>query len=163
MKNKEKIIASGSNIIATDKKDKEKINKYIKKRMQRPKYEKIYFKDLLGQTLIRVEGAKKHSDTINFHTEFNSFAMYHDQDCCEVVFVENICGDIEDILHAPISMVEEVTNVEDEPLNKNEDSYTWTFYKIGTHKGSITIRWYGSSNGYYSEKVDFFKIAKEQE
>jgi hypothetical protein len=44
----------------------------------------------------------------------------------------------------------------DGPEMKDE-SYTWTFYNFATFKGFVTVRFYGSSNGYYSEEVSFKK------
>ena len=51
--------------------------------------------------------------------------------------------------------------VAEERSNSNEDSSgseTWSFYLIGTNDGWCNFRWYGSSNGYYSESVELYKI-----
>lgn len=37
-------------------------------------------------------------------------------------------------------------------------SGTWTFYTLATKRSSVTLRWYGESNGYYSEDVDFKQV-----
>lgn len=74
----------------------------------------------------------------------------------------DIVGDIEDLIGSPILLAEEITHDNINPngvdVPKNQDSFTWTFYKLSTIKGSVTIRWYGKSNGcYYSEEVKFIK------
>lgn len=55
-------------------------------------------------------------------------------------------------------MAEVATNKNENPPGVPEkkyqdDSFTWTFYRLATVKGYVTIRWYGESNGYYSEEV----------
>ena len=89
------------------------------------------------------------------------YEMFHDYDCCENVYIEDICGDINNLIGSKIIMAEEVINRDLSPLNKFDESYTWTFYKFATVKGYVTIRWYGESNGYYSEEVDFAIKDKE--
>ena len=86
--------------------------------------------------------------------------MYHKQSCCEAVYLESIVGELEDILNSLILIAEEVSNQLLPPKisDYEPESYTWTFYNFSTINGSVQLRWYGSSNGYYSECVDFEKL-----
>jgi len=81
--------------------------------------------------------------------------LHHHQDCCESVSIEDIVGDLDDLVGTPLLVVEErVSNNEDGTDDMYAESYTWTYYSFRTIKGSVDIRWYGCSNGYYSESVD---------
>lgn len=116
---------------------------------------------LIGKTLMSVE---KTDDEINFFTtDGERFCMYHSQDCCETVYIESIVGDLNDLVGSPILLAEEVTHQGENPEcvtpPEYQDSFTWTFYKLATAKGYVDIRWYGDSNGYYSESVDLWRYA----
>lgn len=127
------------------------------------------FEELIGKTIISIIGMKSDSDNIIFKTSDNeTYVMGHYQECCESVLVDDICGDVDDLINSPILIAEERTS-EDNPKEIEDyeyDSYeyyedvhhTWTFYHIATIKGYVEIRWYGESNGFYSENVDFYKI-----
>ena len=105
--------------------------------------------DMLGKTFSRVvsDGYE-----VTFENDEVRYVLYHDTDCCESVYVEDIIGDIEDLEKLPLLIAREDTNAEGEEL-PNEESYTWTFYNFATFKGYVTIRFLGTSNGYYSEDV----------
>jgi hypothetical protein len=118
------------------------------------------FEDLIGKTLLSID---KGGDVIFFHCEDGStYRMYHSQDCCESVTVDDICGDLNDLIGSPIIRAsEDVSRENPGGVTKDcQDSFTWTFYNIATAKGHVTIRWYGESDGYYSESVDFELLAK---
>jgi len=113
------------------------------------------FEDMKGRILSKIV---YEDDEIHFHlTDTHYVRMYHQQDCCESVYVEDIVGDLDDLVGSPLLLVEEVSNYEpEEPADDpyGERSETWTYYRLATAKGDVSIRWFGCSNGYYSESVD---------
>lgn len=123
-------------------------------------FNRTVFEPLLRKTIIKIEGAEKDSEEILFTTETGDvFRMYHEQDCCEDVRVEDVGGDIHNLIGSPILLAEEVTNEGD--ANNYGDTCTWTWYHFATIKGYVTIRWYGESNGYYSESVNYEWVKKK--
>ena len=123
----------------------------------------VEFTELVGKTLTNISGKVGGDEELEFTASDGSkYVMFHLQDCCESVQVEDICGDLRDLLDSPILEAEEATNRDEDPegcvREYRPDSFTWTFYKLRTIKGGVTIRWYGTSNGYYSEGVSFARI-----
>ena len=113
--------------------------------------------DMLGVTLKSVTGAEG-DDEIHFVAEDGrEWLMFHRQDCCEHVRVEEVIGDTSDLIGAPLVEAECVSNHEGDPAPEFPESWTWTFYKLRTEKGCVTLRWLGESNGYYGEGVDFVR------
>ena len=110
---------------------------------------------ILDSTMRKVwRGTYWGNDALYFEQEDGvRFVLTHIQDCCEDVEIESIDGDLDDLIGEPLLMAEEIIKV---------DGDTWTFYKFATVKGYVTIRFYGSSNGYYSERVDWFYLSEDE-
>ena len=125
----------------------------------------VPFNTLLGKTFKDVYETQDESgdDEILFELDDCKFyKMCHQQDCCEDVHIESIVGDLNDLIGSPILLAEESTRSSDYD-QEQYDSATWTFYKLATAKGYVDIRWFGSSNGYYSESVDLFECEDNDE
>lgn len=112
-------------------------------------------RDLIGKTLTSVK--RIGDEEILFSADDGSeFKLYHERDCCESVTIDDVIGDLSDLIGSPILAAEEATSHEGQP--PDDDSVTWTFYKFATRKGYVDVRWCGESNGYYSESVDFVRL-----
>lgn len=120
-------------------------------------------KELLGKVFQRVEITRNEegkSDEIIFVvSDDEKYRMYHYQDCCESVVIDDIVGDIDDLVDSPITLSEESGNSGETEWG----SETWTFYKLATVKGYVDIKWWGESNGYYSEGVDVVRVGSDQD
>jgi hypothetical protein len=108
-----------------------------------------------GQTPIEIDGMHEGSQEVVIKTKEGGKLVLSDPGDYSTVEIVQVDGDPLDLLGLPLEMAEEVSNVEPGPTDeqlRNDDSFTWTFIKFATVAGYVTLRWYGSSNGYYAEQ-----------
>lgn len=120
--------------------------------------------ELVGKTITNIQrndkgtvGYNSGEEIIFTMSDGSRYAMYHEQDCCESVYIDDIVGDLNDLLNSPLTLASEDYNSNNSKA-EDDESFTWTFYNFATVKGYVTIKWYGSSNGYYSESAQISKI-----
>lgn len=123
-------------------------------------YDNEQLKLMVGQTPIEINGMREGSEEVTITTrEGGKLTLRYEQDCCASCSICQVDGDPLDLLGLPLAMCEEDGNVPEHDMSteKGDDSYgdesfTWTFVKFASTAGYVTLRWYGSSNGYYSEQ-----------
>lgn len=110
---------------------------------------------MVGETIVSVSGNRHDEEFVVRTTSGLVFTFYHSQDCCEDVYLEEIIGDIDDLIGHTVVMAEETCS-NDEVVGVScyqGESFTWTYYRMATERGLVVLRFFGSSNGYYSESV----------
>ena len=71
----------------------------------------VPFSTLIGKTLTKIVGGKN-DDEIRFTTaDGREYRMYHAQDCCEYVYVEDIIGDLDAMIGEEIITAEEIVGL----------------------------------------------------
>ena len=109
--------------------------------------------EMLGKTITKIT---TDVDLVRFDmSDGSEYLFTHFQDCCETVDLNEIHGDVDDLVGNPLLIAEVVTEQSDH--SRSWGSETWTFYKFATVKGHVTLRFLGESNGYYSEEVDLIR------
>ena len=109
--------------------------------------------DMVGRVFTSVT---QDGETMVFENATERFRFFHYQDCCESVVIDDIVGDLSDLVGEPLLMAEEVSG--EAPVEFDEmrhECVEWTFYKFATRRGYVDVRWMGESNGYYSTSVSF--------
>lgn len=118
-------------------------------------YAKEGLSQLLGKKVSSVEGEKGCEEFFLYFEDGSVLRLYHHQECYEDVWLEDVCGDVNDLVGYPLLICEEVSSV---GYHLTDTAYrsscTWTSYRFATRRGWVELRWCGTSNGYYSEEVD---------
>lgn len=84
------------------------------------------FANMIGRTMVVAKGDVG-EDIMVFRSDDGwQFSFYHNQDCSESVSIEDVCGDLEDLVGAPILIAEEVSSQErEERLTRMSDLATF--------------------------------------
>lgn len=124
--------------------------------------EEIVYYDLLEDLRVQdlviqeVRGLHEGSSEVRFvFHDGTEVRMYHTQECCEYVVLEDF-EDLkaEDLVGCRIVEFEAATK----SGGNLYEEHQWTFYNIRTTGMDVNLRWFGSSNGYYSTSVSVERV-----
>jgi hypothetical protein len=113
--------------------------------------------ELVGKKIVDL--AENHEGDLTFTMSDGSiYEMGYVPDCCATCVVESGLDDLKAMIGQKLVAVTEDSSKETPADVKQEytpESQTWTFYTFRSNKATAQLRWFGSSNGYYSESVTF--------
>lgn len=109
--------------------------------------------DMIGAEFVSVKRINPdYQDTIRFAcADGRVFLMTHFNLCCESVDIEEIHGELSDLVGGRV--------VDAYCATGDSEAGQWTFYRISTERATVSIRWWANDN-YYSVDVHFV-VAKD--
>lgn len=112
--------------------------------------------NLIGRKLTHIDIDQDNDEMLLTCEDGSQFKLYHEQDCCEYVRIDDIEGDASLLLNKQIINV--FTEIDHEMPEPVDYSCTNTKFKFLVDDATLIVKWVGTSNGYYSEHVDFRQI-----
>lgn len=112
---------------------------------------------IIGETLTYVDIDDSNEQILLTTKSGKQIRIYHSQDCCESVHIEDTHGSWHDLLGKVIIDATHEEDRENDPP-KNEESWTRTTLTFKVNDATVINKWIGTSNGYYSESVNFEEI-----
>jgi len=111
---------------------------------------------MIGETIKYID-VDEYDHQIRVETESGRvFLIYHKQDCCESVRLVDINGNIKNLKG---KVIEDFTHMSKQFSDElGHGSKTITLITFFVDDSTVTTRWIGESNGYYSEEISVEEI-----
>ncbi len=123
--------------------------------------DRIKVSSLVGEVLTYIDIDDGNNEIMLTTASNRTIRIYHIQDCCESVRIEDTQGNWHELIGKVI--VEASEDVEPQgdppPTTKYPDSWTRTTLTFRVNGATVISRWIGESNGYYSESVDIEDVS----
>lgn len=109
--------------------------------------------NILGAKVLSINYA---DSELKITTDKGVFCMFHSEDCCENVWLEEGLDEIHGLIGKTILSFEERSYTQSEP---DEDEYysSWHLYTVTHTGGYLDLCWRGHGKVYYSHSVRFIQ------
>lgn len=114
--------------------------------------------ELTGETLTYIDIDPENDEILLTTQSGRRIKFHHRQDCCESVRIVGTDGEWRSLIGKPLVEVKhDAVNADDEGSDGSATRTTLTFR---VDDATVISRWFGNSNGYYSERVDIEEITE---
>lgn len=113
---------------------------------------------LVGETITHIDVDESQSEILFTTQSGKQILVHHWQQCCEEVKLAGIDGDI----YSLVGWVARDISEETEEGKSGDGTWTKTVLTFRVGGLAVVTRWFGESNGYYSENVDFSLVVGER-